>query len=192
MKPGRKRRTETRLLTAVSYRPASSSLAVVYEDGEVTDVDVGNLKLPDGAVIKGVRLDEFHRGIEFQFVDGTTHDVSADYITWLIDEAYRRDYPDDDIGPHVGANVAALRKREGMSQAELAKAANIRGPNLSRLETGKHVPTLDVLLRVARALQVSLGKLLGPTIRLESSKKTNLSGSRRRRRLPRRSNDLVR
>jgi transcriptional regulator with XRE-family HTH domain len=89
----------------------------------------------------------------------------------LIDEAYRRDYPDDDIGPHVGANVAALREREGISQAELAKAANIRGPNLSRLETGKHVPTLGVLLRVAQALHVTLGKLLGPTIRLESSKK---------------------
>lgn len=155
------RRVDTRLLTAVRYRPSARSLAVVYDDGEIVDVSVETLKLPDDAKIQAVRLDDFQRGIEFVFADGTMHDVAADYIIWLTDESYRRQYPDEDIGPRIGANVAALRAHREMSQGELARAAGIQGPNLSRLESGKHVPTLDVLLRVAHALKVPLTKIVG-------------------------------
>jgi DNA-binding XRE family transcriptional regulator len=156
---GRNLKPDTRLLTAASYRPSTRSLSVVYDDGEIAEVSVGVLMLPDGALIKDVHLDEFRRGIELQLVDGTVHDVAADYITWLTNEAYRHQYPPD-IGPRIGANVAALRKQRGMSQGELAGAAGILAPNVSRLEAGKHVPTLDVLLRIAQALNVTLGKLV--------------------------------
>ena len=157
-------RTETRLLTAVSYRPSTRSLSVVYDDGEIAQVAVDALKLPLDAKIENVQLDEFQRGIEFLLADGTMHDVAADYITWLTDESYRRQYPDEDIGPRIGSNVAALRKQRGMSQGELARTAGILGPNLSRLESGKHVPTLDVLLRVAQALNVTLSKIVSASV----------------------------
>lgn len=160
-------RTSTRLLTAVSYRPATRALSVAYDDGEIVEVVVDALKLPDGAKIENVRLDEFRRGVEFWLADGTMHDVAADYITWLTDAAYREQYPDDrpdeDIAALIGKNVVALRNQRGMSQAALAHSTGILGPNLSRLESGKHVPTLTMLLRLARALGVSLGKLVGPT-----------------------------
>jgi hypothetical protein len=102
------------------------SLSVVYDDGKIAEVSIGALKLPDDAKIESVRLNKFQHGIEFVLADGTIHDVAVDYITWLTDEAYRRQYPYEDIGPRIGANVAVLRKRMGMSQGELARAANPR------------------------------------------------------------------
>lgn len=42
----------------------------------------------------------------------------------------------------------------------LAQAAGMERPNLSRLEHGKHVPSLDTLERVAKALRVPVVKLV--------------------------------
>jgi len=51
-----------------------------------------------------------------------------------------------------GYQVACLRIAAGMTQAELAEKVGTRQPNIARLEAGKHVPTLDLLQRVAKAL----------------------------------------
>jgi len=48
--------------------------------------------------------------------------------------------------------LAYLRIATGLTQAELAKKAGVRQPNIARLESGKHQPTLDMLRRVAEAL----------------------------------------
>ena len=164
------RRADTRLLTAVCYRPERRTLSVVYDDGEIVEV-VTTLKLPAGAgEICGVaHLDEFRRGVELRLADGTMHDVAADYLTWLTNEAYRQQYPDEcpdeDIGARIGANVVTLRNRRAMSQAALAHRTGILGPNLSRLESGKHVPTLNMLLRRRKRSASRWASWLDPTRR---------------------------
>lgn len=51
----------------------------------------------------------------------------------------------------IGEQIAFLRKREGMTQKELARKADIRQSTLSLIETGSHFhtrslhPLLDVL-----------------------------------------------
>lgn len=54
----------------------------------------------------------------------------------------------------VGANVRKAREAAGLAQDELAHMADIHPTYLSGVETGKRNITLNVLERVARALNV--------------------------------------
>jgi transcriptional regulator with XRE-family HTH domain len=54
-----------------------------------------------------------------------------------------------------------LRERQGLSQAALAKKAQVTDAYIAQLETGKKAnPSLDVLKRLARALGVPVTELL--------------------------------
>lgn len=44
------------------------------------------------------------------------------------------------------------RRRQGLTQAQLARAANLTQPVIARLECKKATPQLDTLLKVADAL----------------------------------------
>lgn len=56
--------------------------------------------------------------------------------------------------------IKALRKRKRMSQAALAAAAGISRTYLARLETSRQDPTLSTLEKIAKALGVSVKRLL--------------------------------
>jgi transcriptional regulator with XRE-family HTH domain len=60
----------------------------------------------------------------------------------------------------VGRQVRGLRKIKGMTQAQLARAAGILRPNLSRIEAGKHRPTLETLEKLTAALRVPVVELI--------------------------------
>lgn len=158
--PGKLQKLHTRLIEAVSYDKKNGTLSVRFDDGDLATATLADLKLPNKP-IQRIAVDEFRRGVEVHFRDRSTHDISADYFTWLAQPDYAAAYPADaSLGPRVGANVVTLRKQRGLSQAALAAAAGMAAPNLSRLESGRHVPTLDILLRVSKALGVSLPVLL--------------------------------
>ena len=54
-----------------------------------------------------------------------------------------------------------LREEKGLSQAEVAKKAEVTDAYIAQLETGKrNNPSLDVLKRLARALGVPVAELL--------------------------------
>jgi transcriptional regulator with XRE-family HTH domain len=55
----------------------------------------------------------------------------------------------------VGKNVAALRKKAGYSQEELAFRADVHRTEVSLIERGKRDPRLDTLVKLARALGVA-------------------------------------
>ncbi|MFI5693490.1 helix-turn-helix domain-containing protein [Kribbella sp. NPDC051586] len=54
----------------------------------------------------------------------------------------------------IGEHLAAWRKLEGLTAAQVAERAGISRGTLRRLETGETTVGLDVLLNVARALGV--------------------------------------
>ncbi|WP_327007165.1 helix-turn-helix transcriptional regulator [Dactylosporangium sp. NBC_01737] len=56
----------------------------------------------------------------------------------------------------LGRSVRELRERRGWSQSELADAAAMTQSAVARFEAGGTVPTLPVLERLARALEVEL------------------------------------
>ncbi len=48
------------------------------------------------------------------------------------------------------------RKVQGMTQAELAKRAGIPRTNITRFESGNYNPSLEMLVRIATALGMTL------------------------------------
>ena len=66
-----------------------------------------------------------------------------------------------DICKHFGANVRRIRRAKDLSQEELADLANIHRTYLSALErSGGRNPTIKVVERIAKALDVTPGQLL--------------------------------
>ena len=50
----------------------------------------------------------------------------------------------------------ACRKSKGITQTELARRTGISQPNITRFESGKYNPSLDMMVRIATALEMSL------------------------------------
>lgn len=59
-----------------------------------------------------------------------------------------------------GREIARLRKRLGASQEELAFRAEVHRTYISQLERGLKSPTLNVILRLSRALKASPSRLV--------------------------------
>jgi len=68
--------------------------------------------------------------------------------------------PADDASARLGENVRQLRAARGLTQARIARLAELPRATWANLETGAANPTLTVLERVARALQVTLEELV--------------------------------
>ena len=59
--------------------------------------------------------------------------------------------------------VAVLRNKKGLSQAELGKLVETSGDIIDRYERGEVKPSIDVVVRLADALGTSLDYLAGRT-----------------------------
>lgn len=81
--------------------------------------------------------------------------------------------PDDEVLRDVGQRLRTLRLERGLTLDELSEQTGISTSTISRLETGKRSPTLQLLLRIRRIYGVPLDDLVGvadtqdPRIRLE-------------------------
>lgn len=60
----------------------------------------------------------------------------------------------------LGCRIRQARTNRNMSQIELAEACGISVPYVSDIERGKKCFSVDILLRIAQALQVSTDWLL--------------------------------
>ncbi len=60
----------------------------------------------------------------------------------------------------LGMQLRKLREGKGMSQESLAKKAKITREYVNKLEAGRYDPTIGTLQRLARALGVSVTRLL--------------------------------
>ena len=65
-----------------------------------------------------------------------------------------------DVSKNFGLVVRDRRTAAGLSQERLAEAAGLHPTYVSMLERGIRNPTLDVAARIAKALRISLPRLL--------------------------------
>ena len=63
-----------------------------------------------------------------------------------------------------GKQLQRLRARRGLTQEQLAVTAGLSRTFLTRLELGQHDPSLGTLVRLAKALRVSVAELLGESV----------------------------
>jgi transcriptional regulator with XRE-family HTH domain len=66
----------------------------------------------------------------------------------------------DDLARHFGENLRRGRRLARMSQEELACRAALHRTEVSFLERGFRVPSIETLLKVAAAVEVPEGRLL--------------------------------
>lgn len=65
-----------------------------------------------------------------------------------------------EIAGLVGENIRLLRKKRGLSQEQLAFRAEINASYMGQVERGEKNPTIDVLSKIALALQTPLEKMV--------------------------------
>ena len=63
------------------------------------------------------------------------------------------------INKQLGARIRYLRQQKNWSMADLAQEAEINRNNLCDLERGARNPTVNVLNRIAKALDINLSTL---------------------------------
>lgn len=61
----------------------------------------------------------------------------------------------------LGENLKSIRKRQGMTQDELANRLNVVRQTVSKWENNLSVPDAQILQRIAEILDVSVSELLG-------------------------------
>lgn len=59
-----------------------------------------------------------------------------------------------------GAAVREERTNQGIAQEALAHLAGIERSHMGKIERGEHVPTLPLILKIARALKCSAAHLM--------------------------------
>ena len=61
----------------------------------------------------------------------------------------------------IGKNIKNLRKEKNMSSQELANIVGISRSQISKIETNSSNPSIDVLIKIARALDCTVSVIIG-------------------------------
>ena len=67
---------------------------------------------------------------------------------------------DENVKYRIGSNIAAYRKRDGLTQATLAEKLNYSDKAVSKWERGESIPDVTVLKTIADLFGVSLDYLV--------------------------------
>src|SRR3990167_7975796 len=68
--------------------------------------------------------------------------------------------PSADLAPVVGKNLKRLRTERGLSLERLAQSSGVSRAMLGQVELGQSAPTINVLWKMARALDVPFSALI--------------------------------
>ena len=71
----------------------------------------------------------------------------------------------------IGEHIMLLRKQKGLSQADLGKKIGTSGDIIGRYERNIMIPSIEVIMKIADILEVSIDYLVGKT-NLELDKTT--------------------
>jgi len=80
-----------------------------------------------------------------------------DYLNeQLKNPVFKKYYDEYGKQLEIAYQILQLRKREGLSQAELARKIGTKQTNIARLESGQQNFTIDTLQKLAKALRRNL------------------------------------
>ncbi len=72
--------------------------------------------------------------------------------------------PSSDLAPVVGKNLRRLRTERGLSLERLAQASGVSRAMLGQVELGQSAPTINVLWKIAKSLDVPFSALISTTV----------------------------
>ncbi len=59
----------------------------------------------------------------------------------------------------VGNRVKEIRKKLGLTQAQLAEIVGVSRVSIVAIETGRYIPTIETALRISQALNTPIDQL---------------------------------
>lgn len=157
----------SRTLEAVRYQPKENTFFVAFRNGKTYELPRKAVEADDGSALVGEpRIIHGGSAFEVRQQSGNTYQVPWDLVLYHQETSYpyhkgksSQREAEANRAERIGTRIRQEREGRGWSLAELARRTGIQPPNLSRLENGKHVPSLDTLQRVADALGVRVADL---------------------------------
>lgn len=74
----------------------------------------------------------------------------------------------------IGRRIKTARKARGMTQFELAELVNISGSFYGHIERGTRIPSLETLVSIGHALNISLDNMINPNNDMVCIKRSDL------------------
>lgn len=119
----------------------------------------------DGTGANAVDIIDGGYGALLVLQSGKRIDFATDFVLHHCEPAYA--YHRTKVKPsRLGARIREIRQAKGLSMNQVEKKTGIKQPNLSRLESDKHVPSIETLTIIAKALGVSVAELMGSALQV--------------------------
>ncbi len=157
----------SRTINAVTYQPRQKTFFLAFRDGKTYELPRTVIEADHGRGVVECRVVNKGDGFEVREDDGNIYDVAWDFVLYHQEPAYphyRGKKAQQDAERHralrIGRRVKEARERHQWSLGDLAKHTGIHAPNLSRLESGQHVPSLPTLERLADVLGLRVADLV--------------------------------
>jgi len=157
-KPSRVREPVMRLVT---YLRPQDLFVVIFDDGRLYQLPRRVLTEADKSGVASVQMDRTGRFFTVKQPSGNKVEVPWDLVLYHCEPHYqyhksRSQEPATDIG----SRIKQARMQAGLTQTELAERTGIKRPNIVRIESGKHRPSLDTVEKIAGALNVTVATLV--------------------------------
>ena len=155
----------SRRIERLDYIEAARSFMVRLENGRTYALDLDDMSGADATAVASWKIDDGGSYFEVVQRSGNVVEVPWDAVLYNCEpqyEYYKGNQAGADEGraDRIGGRIRELRTQRGLSVTQLAARSGMKRPNLSRIENGKHVPTLETLERVADALDAPVAQLL--------------------------------
>jgi len=151
-------------IAAVRYVQEAEGFAVRLGTGRSYFLPLSGLPEADRTSVVSAEMGEDDSYFVVKQASGNWFDVPWDDVLYHCEPAYpyykHVAGSSDRSDLQIGVRLRELRKRKGLTVTELARLAGMKRPNLSRIEHGKHRPSLETLERLSEALNVAVVELV--------------------------------
>ncbi len=153
-------------IARAAYDAGTRAIAITMGTGRVYTLSINALAESDPSEVTRVAVARNHRYIRISQRSGNRFEVPWDVVLYHCEPEYEyyKGRADSGLAPEravrIGGRIRELREAKGLTITEVAQRAGMERPNLSRLEHGRHLPSLDTLDRIAEALEAPVAALL--------------------------------
>jgi len=151
----------------VMIEPARDMFLIVFRNGRSYRLHKRLIPGLDRTDIKTARPTQDGSAFVVEQESGNTSEIPWDFVLYHLEPeyAYYRGRRSGRRSERIAARRVAHRLKEirtslGLTASAVAARSGIRRPNISRIESGRHMPSLDTLERLAEALGVPVVELV--------------------------------
>lgn len=151
-------------ILSIRYVPEINEFAIQLGTGKDYLLPLTDITEADSSAIASAEMGEDDSYFVVRQDSGNWFEVPWDDVLYHCEPDYAyykgRQEPHEHDGERIGTRLRQARKAKGLTITELARLTDMKRPNLSRLEHGKHQPSLETLERLAEALGTSVAWLV--------------------------------